>query len=1829
MDSPLQLQDFGYRVTGTLHRSPNSIVYSAQKLGADPDAPRVAIKLSNTAYPSLAQLAKLRNQYALARELQGDGIVRPLALKTFDRGHFLVLDYLDGISLADYCQGQPLPLADFFEMSRQMVRVLGRIHDQSVIHKDIKPSNLIREKDSGKIYIADFSIASRLPRESQRLQHFGHLEGTLAYLSPEQTGRMNRSIDYRSDFYSLGVTFFELLSGQLPFPQQDAAELVYAHLAQTPPPLRSLRPELPEALEAIIRKLMAKNPEDRYQSAGGLWRDLHRCHECWQEHPQEPIQFTIASSDWSDRFVIPEVLYGREAEVQTLLNAFDHASQGNSSLILVAGYSGIGKTSLVKEVHRPIARKNGYFIRGKFDLLQGNSPLSGFVQAFRELVDQVAAAGPEELAAWRSRLRESLGDHGGILLETLPELVDLIGEMPSEPDISAMQRENRFNLAFGDFVRGAVAGDRPLVLFLDDLQWADSASLKLLERLLAESQNHSLLTIGTYRDNEVGPGHPLLLSLANIAKTSRIESLTLGPLKRDDVSRLTALTLHRTPTDSQPLADLLYNNSQGNPFFVNQLLKTLYERGAIAFNPDTGTWAYHLSLARTLALTDDVVELLGQKLQQLPPSCQTLLQIAACIGNHFDLNTLATVAQQSPGDVARQLWPALEAELIIPANEASKFYQGAGRCDEAIAVPARFANAEQASYLFLHDRIQQAAHTSIPPAQRPPLHHQIARLLVQASPNPDSGDRLFDIVHHYNTAWDCLQDDDERLQVVQLNLSAARRAQAATAHAAAYSYSQTALRLLEPRQPWNPPQSPQAADLYQLNLSLHQLAAETAFAIGEFTSAEQLIMQVIEQAKDVLDTIPLYEVWIQIQVARNNLPAAIHTGICILEKLGLSIPEYPHEQAADEVLEEILAQMGGNDISALINLPLLDNPYELASRRIALRIAASAYIARPNLYLLLILKLLQQILASGVCSASSYVLAAFGLLCCGLWGDYARGDDAKDAALGIIERFEAKEFVAKVDLLVEAFIRHWTAPLVETFPGLLRGYQAGIDSGDFEFAGYCINHYCIHGLLSIRPLDDVVEDFQRYRQAIIKLNQQSSLKWHSIAHQVVQNLMGQSESPVELVGDIYDERQELPQYQQSGEGGLIFYLFLQKLYLACLFDDVDGALNYWQQARPYLNSAIATYQFSLWFVYGSLAHFDASRRQGDDPDHCPYCSEAMTLKAQVERFAQACPANHGAHFSLLEAEQARCQGRDLEAMAAYDRAIEQAQQSGFQHLEALANERAAGFYRQQQRHKIARTYITDAYYGYVRWGATAKVHQLEQLYRQELANLGQRSPKLNHLTTTTHEVSSQTYGHPTLSPSHSIDFSALIEASQAISSAIDLDDLLTKLMAAVAEHAGADRATLLWRDGGDWRSAARYTVGEPCETTARSLTQEDPIPRLWLEKILRSGAPIVVADARCESVFAGDVRFVKLLSSQGLPPQSVLLLPLCDRTQTVGALYLENSLVTGAFTGDRLQILQTLGAQATISLTNARLYRQAQDYAQQLEGSLENLKNLQLQLIQNEKMSALGNLVAGVAHEINNPIGCICANLQPARDYLEDLMGLLRLYQDCYPNPDPRIEEEIEAIELDYIQEDFPSLLTSMETSVKRIVAISRSLRTFSRHDGTSPSLFDLRESLDSTLLILKHRLKANEWRPAIEVEKDYAQDLPLIECFPSQLNQVFMNLIANAIDALDEMSRDRSYAEIQKQPNRIQVCVRGQGEDWVQVSIQDNGCGMSQRVQEQAFEHLFTTKPVGEGTGLGLSIVQQILQTHQAVIEVRSQLGQGTTFKLAFPRQQEATLES
>ena len=694
----------GYIVAERLYIGSRTAVYRAVQI--DSQRP-VVIKVLRQTYPSFDELVQFRNQYTIAKNLPSAGIVRPLSLESVGSSYALVMEDFGGISLGQYIQQQSLDLTDVLAIALQLAEILEDLCQHHVVHKDIKPDNILIHPESKQVKLIDFSIASLLPKEMQEIQSPNILEGTLAYLAPEQTGRMNRGIDYRADFYALGVTLYQLLCGELPFVAEDPLELVYCHIAKIPAPINQVNSAVPEMVAAIVTKLMAKNAEDRYQSAIGLKQDLQQCLTQWQETGNIPA-FELGQRDLSDRFLIPEKLYGREAEVQALLDAFDRVAMGSSELILVAGFSGIGKTAIVNEVHRPITRQNGYLIKGKFDQFNRNIPFSAFVQAFRDLMAQLLSESDAHLQFWKSQILAAVGDSGQVIIEVIPELERVIGRRPPATELSGTAAQNRFNLLFQKFIQVFTTPAHPLVMFLDDLQWADSASLNLIQVLIAESKTGYLLLIGAYRDNEVFAAHPLVLTLDAVRKVdARVSTITLQPLTPSSLNRLIADTLHCAESLSITLTELVMQKTQGNPFFATQFLKVLHQENLIAFDAEAGCWQWDIVGVRGAALTDNMVEFMALQLEKLPSTTQNVLKLAACIGTQFDLQTLAIVSQQSPAAVATALWKALQKGLILPQNEIHKFYLEKTDVDETV-------NHEPLNYKFLHDRIQQAAYSLIP-----------------------------------------------------------------------------------------------------------------------------------------------------------------------------------------------------------------------------------------------------------------------------------------------------------------------------------------------------------------------------------------------------------------------------------------------------------------------------------------------------------------------------------------------------------------------------------------------------------------------------------------------------------------------------------------------------------------------------------------------------------------------------------------------------------------------------------------------------------------------------------------------------------------------------------------------------------------------------------------------------------------------------------------------------------------------------------------------------------------------------------------------------------
>ncbi|MEH1965828.1 trifunctional serine/threonine-protein kinase/ATP-binding protein/sensor histidine kinase [Nostoc sp.] len=1817
----------GYQINELIYSGSKTLVHRGIR---ESDKMPVVIKLLRREYPTFYELVRFRNQYTIAKNLDIDGIIKTYSLENYQNSYALVMEDLGGISLQEEITrwgdrgmgGTADGLQAFFHIALQIVSILDGLYHNRVIHKDIKPANILINPTTKDIRLIDFSIASLLSRETQTLTNPNILEGTLAYLSPEQTGRMNRGIDYRSDFYSLGVTLFELLTGQLPFNTDEPMELVYCHLAKLPPQVHSVNPEIPPILSEIIGKLMAKNAEDRYQSALGLKYDLEICWRQWRETGSMDV-FELGVRDICDRFIIPEKLYGRQAEVESLLAAFDRVANPPEStltkeglrgveMILVAGFSGIGKTAVINEVHKPIVRQRGYFIKGKYDQFQRNIPLRAFVEAFRDLMGQLLSETDAQLEQWKATILTALGENAQVIIEVIPELEKIIGQQPPVPELSGTAGQNRFNLLFQKFIQVFTTKEHPLVIFLDDLQWADSASLKLMQFLMSETGIHYMLVIGAYRDNEVCPAHPLISTLGEIHKTRELfNTITLAPLTHTDLSYLIADALKCNLKIAQPLTDLVYQKTQGNPLFANQFLKLLHEEELINYNFDMGHWQCDIAQVRALAFTDDLVEFMVLQLQKLPKATQKVLQLAACIDNQFDLATLAIVHEKSLAETAADLWKALQEGLIVPTTEVYKFYQQEPG-ESVIASDSWMLDSGSCSYKFLHDRVQQAAYSLISEDQKQTVHLKIGRLMLKNISPEQREEHLFKLVNQLNLGVELITQPEEQEELAKLNLSASHKARISTAYEAAVEYANFGIRLLT-KDCWQ--------HQYELALTLYSTSADAAHLNGDFGQMEQSVKVILENGKTLIDQVKAYEVRILSHIAQNRMLEAIKMGLQVLKLLGIELPEQPTPADIPRGLQETQLALEGKPIEGLLELKLMTEPDKLAAMNILTNIAAPAYLVIPELYPLILFKQVHLSLKYGNTANSLYGYSCYGLILCAFVGDVESGYKFGQLTLKLLDKLNAKESIAKTYTCIYGSLNSWKNHIREIFNPLQLAYSSGLEIGDLEFAGYCAWIYSFNSYLAGKELSSLAQEIANYSQGLAQLRQEPSLHKNELFRQVVLNLLSKNQNPCRLVGEAYNEETMLPLHQQGNDQTIICFLYFHKLVLCYLFAEYTHAIENAELAQNYLESVIGSITVPLFHFYDSLSQLAVYPDASEDKQ--AFILKRVTANQEkMENWAHHAPMNHLHKFHLVEAERDRILGEYIQAMEMYDRAIQGAKENEYIQEEALAYELAAKFYLGWGKEQIAQTYLTNAYYCYVRWGAKAKVYDLEKRYPQLLApilqwekirfNPTETASSFNNISLSTF-TAGMTISSSSTSISDALDLASVLKASQALSSEIHLEKLLSTLMQVVMENTGAKKCALILLKDNVWVIEAIATF-QKVPTILQSIPIEfsQDIPLTLINYVKRTLETLVVDDATVKNSFTSDSYIIQQ------QPKSLLCTPILHQGKLIGILYLENNLIAGVFTRDRLQVINLLCSQAAISLENASLYQRSQENAQQLKHSLTDLQQMQLQLVQSEKMSALGNLVAGVAHEINNPVGFIAGNIQPAVNFVEDLFRLIDLYQQKFPNPGSEIEEEIAKIDLEYIREDLPKMISSMKLGTDRIRSISNSLRTFSRADTEHKVAFNIHEGIDSAILILKHRLKASELHPDIKVVKQYG-DISLVKCFPGQLNQVFMNLLANAIDALEESNIGHNFHNIN---NKIEIktCL-SEDKHHVLIYIRDNGMGMSDDVKQKIFDHLFTTKSVGKGTGLGLAIARQIIvEKHGGTLEVNSVQGEGTEFVIQIP---------
>ncbi|MCT7975083.1 AAA family ATPase, partial [Laspinema olomoucense] len=1473
-----------YNIIEQIHESSFSIIYRA--ISKKDNLP-VVLKILKDAYPSPQKIVQFKREYEITQTLlHYSGIIDAYAIETRDNRWLILLEDFGAKSLKQLEVAGNLSLPDFLYIGIKISEILMYIHQNYVIHKDINPSNILMNSTTQQIKIIDFGISTVLSRETTTFRSPNLLEGTLAYISPEQTGRMNRSIDYRTDFYSLGATFYELLTGTVPFSTTDPLELVYAHIAKSPIPPHQMNPEIPEAISDIVLKLMAKNAEDRYQSALGLKADLEESLRQWQTSGNI-IGFPLATQDISDRLQIPQKLYGREREVSRLLAAFEEVTTPNENqqaipaLMLISGYSGIGKTALVQEIHKPITREKGYFISGKFDQFQRNIPYASLIQAFRSLIKQILTEPEEKITQWREKLLTAVAPNGQVIIEVIPEFETLIGTQSPVPPLPPAEGQNRFNLVFQNFIKVFTQPEHPLAIFLDDLQWADSASLQLVQRLMTAADSQYLFLIGAYRDNEVSATHPLMLTVEEIKKDrATVYEISLNPLGLFDITQLISETLNQRQELVQPLAQLVETKTGGNPFFLTEFLKTLYSEELLTFDYNSRSWQWATQRIQKQPIADNVVDLMAAKLHKLPEETQTTLELAACIGNQFNLATLALIRETSVRETALALKPAMNQGFILPLIDDYKLLeidiQGLG---EGLGV----------EYKFAHDRIQQAAYSLIIESQKQIIHLKIGRLLIQHYKQPEERERqIFNIVNQLNLGKNLVHMPAERNDLADLNLQAGLKAKKSAAYQPAYNYLKVGLKLLS-LQSWQ--------TRYRLSLNLYEEAAEAAYLCGDFEAMRQLIEQLQEQALNVLDQVKAYETRILAYNAQNQLREGITIALEVLKLLGVNFPENPTDEDVMQALQEtqeILAERDRTD--NLLNLPTLSDPYKGA----AMKIMAMSYNASYSIYGLFALIVCKQIDLSvryGYAPLSAGAFAFYGFILCRS-GQLERGYQYGQLAIQLANTLNDKQVQARVYAWSYFFTTHTKEHLHLSLNPFLEGYQAGLESGDFEIAANNLCSYTVNAYLGGKNLENLENQAQSYSILMRNLKQESPLNWHESFRQAILNLRGNSETPWRLMGEAFNEEIMAPLRLQAGDVSSLHNMYLNKLILAYQFQEFQDAITTIAELEKYVINALGTPLALAFYLYDSLTHL-ALYPDASETEQQRILEKVTANQEKMQLWAQQAPMNYLHKYYLVEAERARVLCNPSDARDYYDRAISLAKEHEYLNEEALAYELAARFYIARNIPHLARFYLQEAHYAYQRWGATAKVQHLETRYPQLIELRTSTSSKLSSISTSGS------------SSGETLDIATVLKASQAISSEIQLNKLLAQLLTLAIENAGAQKGVLILSDNNQLKiEAAKLPDGEVQILESLPLETGNFVPPAIINYVARTQENVILANATEEGFFTSEPYILQQQT------QSLLCAAIVNQGKLIGILYLENNLATGAFTQERIELLQVISAQA-------------------------------------------------------------------------------------------------------------------------------------------------------------------------------------------------------------------------------------------------------------------------------------------------------------------------
>jgi predicted ATPase/signal transduction histidine kinase/GAF domain-containing protein len=1806
-------------------------------------------------HPTPATLDRLAREYGLKDELDGAWAVRPLEL-VHDRGRImLVLEDTQGEPLQRLLEA-PMEVRSFLRLAIAVAGALAQVHRRGLVHKDIKPANILVNRTTGEVKLTGFGIAGRLPRERQAPAPLESIAGTLAYMAPEQTGRMNRSIDARSDLYALGVTLYQTLTGSLPFTAADPMEWVHCHIARKPVPPSERLETVPAAVSAIILKLLAKTAEERYQTAAGVQHDLRRCLAASKARHRIDA-FPLGQQDTPDRLLIPERLYGREREVETLLASFDRiVKSGAPELVLVSGYSGIGKSSVVHELHKALVPPRGLFASGKFDQYKRNIPYSTLVQASQSLVRQLLGKSETELASWRETLLEALGPNGRLMVDLVPELNLVIGEQPPVPELPPQDAQRRFQLVFRRFIGVFARPEHPLALFLDDLQWLDAATLELLEDLLTQSDVQHLLLIGAYRDNEVDAVHPLMRKLEEIRNAGAVvHEITLGPLALEDLQQLVADSLHCEPENVTPLAQLVHEKTAGNPFFAIQFVSVLAEEEMLSFNYDNAQWSWDLNRIHAKGYTDNVVDLMAGKLTRLPAETQKALQQLACLGNVAEITTLSTVLGASEEQVHAAFWEAVRQELV---------------------------ERLESSYKFIHDRVQEAAYSLIPETSRAVEHLRIGRLLAMRTPPEQREEAIFEIVNQLDRGATLITAREEREQLAELNLIAGKRAKASTAYTSALTYLIAGTTLLA-EDCWK--------RRHELIFALELNQAECELLTGALAEAEQRLAALSTRAASTVERATVASLRVDLYTTLDQSSRAIAVGLDYLRHLGIDWSPHPTEEEVRREYERIWLQLGSRTIESLIELPLMTDPASLATLEFLTKIAPPGFYTDANLLALVVCRAVNLSLERGNSDASCAAYAFLGMIAGPRFGDYQAAYRFGRLGYDLVEGRGLTRFQARVYNDFGNLVMPWTRHVRAGRDLVRRAFEAANRIGDLTYAAYCGNQLNTKLLLAGDPLAEVEREAER--GLAFAQRARFGLVIERIASQLglIRTLRGLTRTFGSFDDAHFDELRVERRLAANPDLALAeFFYWTRKLQARFFAGDYASATEASSKAQRLLWVAVAQLETAEYHFYGALSKAAScdSATAGERQQHL---DAVAAHHKQLQVWAANCPDNFGNRAALVGAEIARIDGRDVDAMQLYEQAIRSARDNGFVHNEALANELAARFYAARGFEKIAHTYLRDARYGYLRWGADGKVRQLDQLYPQ----LSEKEPAPGPTST---------IGVPV----EHLDLATVIKVSQAVTGEIVLEKLIDTLMRTAIEHAGAERGLLILPRGAEQRIEAEATARSDAVIVhlEDAPVSEAALPESILQFVLRTEESVILDDASAQHPFSTDPHIRQRQA------RSILCLPLINQAKLIGVLYLENNLAAGVFTPNRIAVLKLLASQAAISLENARLHTELINENRVRKDAEENLRQSEAFLIQAQQISQTGswywNLKTGEVrwsaehfrlfaydpattqpsyavfvepiHPEDRPSieqTIATAVAEKGQFQLEYRIVLLdgtikHLLSIGHPGMTEsgdleyigtvmditgrkRMEAEGRESELRYrelqmelahasrvatmgqlsasiaheINQPIAGVITNANAGLRWLGArrpnLEEARQAFGRimRDGNrarevidrvralarnAPPRFDrldINEAIREVIALAQAEMRRNR----IQLQIRLGDDLPHIAGDRVQLQQVATNLIVNAVEAMSDVSEG---------PRELTIVSGAGNSNDVFVEVRDTGPGLDPANLDRLFQSFYTTKP--DGMGMGLAISRSIVEAHGGQLSAARNQLQGAVFRLTLP---------